>query len=145
MHAMAELTRLEKIDENTVEEINTLLAQLAPDQESVTSSALEEMLAHPDTELWTVRDGGKIIGIATLIIMHKLSGISSQVEHVVVDQTYRGKGLGETLVKKLIERAGARHAKRVMLTSRPARAAANKLYRKLGFELKETNVYRLTL
>jgi len=145
MHAMAELTRLEKIDENTVEEINTLLAQLAPDQESVTSSALEEMLAHPDTELWTIRDGGKIIGIATLIIMHKLSGISSQVEHVVVDQTYRGKGLGETLVKKLIERAGARHAKRVMLTSRPARAAANKLYQKLGFELKETNVYRLTL
>ena len=145
MPLMIEVVRLEKIGANTVDEINALLAQLASHYELVTPSALEKMLVHPDIELLTVVDEGKIIGIATLIITHKLSGISSQVEHVVIDEKYRGQGLGETLMKKLIERAGIRRAESVVLTSRPARAAANKLYQKLGFERKETNVYRLNL
>lgn len=142
---MTEVVRLEKIGENTVDEINALLAQLAPHYELVTPAALETVIAHPDIELLTVVDEGKIVGMATLIITHKLSGISSQVEHVVIDEKYRGQGLGETLMKKLIERAGIHNAKSVVLTSRPARAAANKLYQKLGFERKETNVYRLNL
>jgi ribosomal protein S18 acetylase RimI-like enzyme len=142
---MVEVVRLEKIGENTVAEINALLAQLAPHYELVTPAALEKMIVHPDIELWTALDEGKIVGITTLIIMNKLSGISSQIEHVVVDGKYRGQGLGEALMKKLIERAGIRHAKTVMLTSRPVRVAANKLYQKLGFERKETNVYRLNL
>ncbi len=142
---MTEVVRLEKIGKNTVGEINALLAQLAPHYESVTPATLEKMIVHPDTELLTVVDEEKIVGIATLIVMRKLSGISSQVEHVVIDEKYRGLGLGEALMKKLIERAGIRHAKTVVLTSRPARAAANKLYQKLGFERKETNVYQMKL
>jgi hypothetical protein len=33
----------------------------------------------------------------------------------------------------------------VNLTSRPDRPAANRLYQRLGFEMRETNVYRLEL
>ena len=33
-------------------------------------------------------------------------------------------------------------AKTIDLTSRPSREAANRLYQRLGFEMRETNVYR---
>lgn len=142
---MAEIVRLQKADENTVVEINTLLAQLSPDYKPVSLPELEKMFAHPDIELWTVRDEERVVGIATLIVVHKLTGMSCLIEHVVIDEKYRGQGLGEALVEELIERARARGVAAVGLTSRPARVAANKLYQKLGFVQKETNVYRLEL
>ena len=142
---MASIVQLQKAEENTVGEVNALLAQLSPDYKSISLSELAKMLAHPDIELWVVRDGEHVVGIATLIEVHKLSGSSCLVEHVVVDEGYRGQGLGEALMKKMIERARARGAGAVGLTSRPSRTAANKLYKKLGFVIRETNVYRMEL
>lgn len=40
--------------------------------------------------------------------------------------------------------AGAEGARTVELTSRPDRAAANRLYQGMGFALRDTNVYRFT-
>ena len=73
------------------------------------------------------------------------TGCKAWIEDVVVDNAYRGQGLGRMLVEEAIEQARGWGAETLMLTSNPKRIAANALYRSLGFEPKETNVYRMVL
>ena len=77
--------------------------------------------------------------------MQKLDKRIGSVDDVVVDNAYRGQGLGAAIMHKVIEVAQEQKLKALSLTSRPARVAGNKLYQKLGFVQKETNVYRLKL
>ena len=64
---------------------------------------------------------------------------------MVVDAGARGRGVGEALTQAAIELSADRGAQTVDLTSRPSRDAANRLYRRMGFEPRETNVYRFSL
>ena len=73
------------------------------------------------------------------------SGGRAWIEDVVTDETARGRGVGEALTLRAVELAGAAGARTVELTSRPSREAANRLYLRLGFETRETNVYRLEI
>jgi ribosomal protein S18 acetylase RimI-like enzyme len=73
------------------------------------------------------------------------TGLRAWIEDVVVDGSARGRGVGEALNRAAIDRARAAGATTVDLTSRPSREAANRLYRRLGFEQRTTNVYRLDL
>lgn len=143
MPNMAEVIQLTAADEKTTEEIATLLQQL--NEKTTSLGVLRSCIENINTELWTVKDEEKIVGMATLVLLSRTRGTSSRIEDVVVDESYRGKGLGVLLIQKIIERAKARGAYSLHLTSRPDRAAANKLYQKLGFELRETNVYQMKL
>lgn len=80
-----------------------------------------------------------------VVVVHTLTGTRARIEDVVVEERYRRRGLGEKLVRRLIQEARSRKAKVVELTSRPSRVAANSLYRRLGFRKRNTNVYRLIL
>ena len=73
------------------------------------------------------------------------TGTRAWIEDVVVDEAARGSGMGAALNQAALDHARLRGAKTVDLTSRPSREAANRLYQRLGFEPRETNVYRLTL
>lgn len=97
------------------------------------------------SEVWVAKEGGEIIGIATLTLAARLSGVSARLEDVAVDESARGKGIGQSLCEKIIERAKEHGAHSISLTTRPERIAAHKLYEKLGFTRKETDVYRLVL
>ena len=88
---------------------------------------------------------GPIVGFLTLVIFRIPTGLRSWVEDVVVDKAARRRGVGEALTNAAVELARSRGAVTVDLTSRPGREAANNLYQKVGFELRETNVYRLNL
>ena len=57
----------------------------------------------------------------------------------------RGRGVGEALSLHAVERARALDAKTVDLTSRPSREAANRLYQRIGFVQRDTNVYRFVI
>ena len=70
------------------------------------------------------------------------TGVRAWIEDVVVDESQRGQGVGEALTREALRRAAAAGARTVDLTSRPSREAANRLYRRLGFVVRETNVYR---
>ena len=85
------------------------------------------------------------MGSLTLALFRIPTGVRAWIEDVVVDDAARGAGVGEALVGAAVERAGAVGAKTVDLTSRPSREAANRLYVRLGFESRTTNVYRRTL
>jgi ribosomal protein S18 acetylase RimI-like enzyme len=85
---------------------------------------------------------GVIVGSLTLVIFHIPTGIRAWIEDVVVDVDARGKGVGEALNKFALAEAKRQGATTVDLTSRPSREAANRLYQRLGFKARETNVYR---
>jgi ribosomal protein S18 acetylase RimI-like enzyme len=89
------------------------------------------------------RDGA-IVGMLTLVTFRLPTGVRAWIEDVVVDTGAWGRGVGEALTQAAIELAADRGAQTVDLTSRPSREAANRLYRRMGFEQRETNVYRFS-
>lgn len=141
------ITRLTKATDEAVNDINILLKQLSKDSDGRqgTLADLEAIVNDPTAILMVIEDGGKFIGMGTLYLMPKIGKRSGCIEDVVVDETYRGKGLGAKLMEAIIEQAREAKLGSIHLTSRPAREAANKLYQKLGFEQRDTNAYRLKL
>ncbi len=104
---------------------------------------LAEMVRSPATVLLMARDGQKgLIGSLTLVLFRIPTGVRAWIEDVVVDNESRGRGVAEVLCREALNRASAAGARTVDLTSRPSREAANRLYRRLGFQLRDTNVYR---
>ena len=85
---------------------------------------------------------GKILGTMTLVVFRIPTGVRAWVEDVVVDKEARGQGIGEKLIRTSIERAKAEGAKTIDLTSRPTRVEAHRLYKRCGFEMRETCVFR---
>jgi ribosomal protein S18 acetylase RimI-like enzyme len=95
-----------------------------------------------DTVLFIARVDGTIVDSLTLAFYRIPTGLKSWIEDVVVDDAARGHGVGRKLNEAALAAAKARGAKDVSLTSRPSREAANRLYQRIGFEARSTNVYR---
>jgi ribosomal protein S18 acetylase RimI-like enzyme len=100
----------------------------------------------PATTLFIARPPtGEILGTLTLVTFRIPTGVRAWIEDVVVDERARGQGVGEALTRAALAAARKSGAQTVDLTSRPSREAANQLYQRLGFKLRETNVYRYDL
>ena len=123
-----------------------LVPQLSRSSPAPTSSELGEMVAAPGTHvLVALDDSGTIVGSLTLVVFRIPTGMRAWIEDVVVDETGRGQGVGEALNRFALDLARTEGCKTVDLTSRPSREAANRLYQRLGFVRRETNVYRYSL
>ncbi len=144
---MVTTEQLKRVPENAAGDISRLLAQLRgnPKEHTVSASDLEPIVSDKNIVLIVAKDNEKIVGMASLYILNKLGKRTGTVEDVVVDDGYRGQGIGKQLMQHIIDTARAESLVTVSLTSRPARVAGNKLYQKVGFEQKETNVYRMKL
>jgi ribosomal protein S18 acetylase RimI-like enzyme len=145
-----DLTVYEVTSESEVDEVVAALAGLIPQLSSSSPAPgreeVIEMVTGPATLLLVARDDKNVIvGSLTLAIFRIPTGIRALIEDVVVDGSARGKGAGAKLVNHALSRAVALGAKTVDLTSRPSREEANRLYVRLGFELRKTNVYRRAL
>jgi ribosomal protein S18 acetylase RimI-like enzyme len=103
------------------------------------------MVQSSATLVLVARVDGRIAGSLTLAMFRIPTGLRAWIEDVVVDGDARGNGVGEALNSFAIEEARKRGAVTVDLTSRPSREAANRLYQRLGFVARDTNVYRFTL
>ncbi|HEX9106651.1 MAG TPA: GNAT family N-acetyltransferase [Longimicrobiales bacterium] len=127
--------------------LRALTAELAPAASPLTRERLQEIVASPSCRLLiaAASPGAEIAGMLILASYPIASGRRCWIEDVVVAAAARGQGIGEALVRRAIELARAAGAASVDLTSRPSRESANRLYLRLGFERRETNVYRLTL
>ena len=121
------------------------MPQLRPGARAPGPVALAEVLADPATTLLAARDGGGIVGLAVVAVYRRLSGVSAHLHDVVVDGAARRRGGGGALVEAAIEVARERGAYSLELTSAPWREAANRLYPRLGFQRRDTNVYWLKL
>jgi ribosomal protein S18 acetylase RimI-like enzyme len=123
-----------------------LLPQLSPDRTPPTEGELAELLASAASALLVARsDQDEIVGTLTLALFHTPTGLRAWIDDVVVDEAARGRGVGEALTREAIRCAEEAGASAVQLTSRPEREVANRLYQRLGFERRETNVYRYRL
>ena len=122
-----------------------LIPQLSSSSAPISAQELEEIIESDTTVLFAARSGQEIVGLLTLAIFRIPTGVRAWIEDVVVDDKARGKGVGDALNRAALAEAGRRGAKTVDLTSRPSREAANRLYQRLGFKQRETNVYRYDL
>jgi ribosomal protein S18 acetylase RimI-like enzyme len=133
------------VDDGLVDAVHRLVSQLTSSPPPPTRVELEVIVAGPSTMLLLARSGSAVVGMLTLAIFRIPTGIRAWIEDVVVDADSRGKGVGEALTREAVRIAGTHGARTVELTSRPSREAANRLYQRLGFERRETNVYRFSI
>jgi ribosomal protein S18 acetylase RimI-like enzyme len=122
-----------------------LIPQLSSSNPAPTADQLGEMIASPVTVVFIARVNDVIAGSLTLAVFRIPTGLRAWIEDVVVDGSARGHGVGEALNIAALDEARSRGALTVDLTSRPSREAANRLYQRLGFVARDTNVYRYTL
>ena len=134
------------------EAMGRLLPQLSRSAAPMSEADVERFLSQSSVHLFVFRaetadaDGNHpILGMLSLATFEIPTGVRAWVEDVVVDEAARGQGAGLALVEAAIEHAKTIGARTVDLTSRPTREAANRLYQRAGFQLRETNVYRVTL
>lgn len=134
-----------EVTDEVVEAFARLIPQLSSSSPPPSRDELQELVDSPATTLLLARDEGAILGSLTLVVFRIPTGVRAWIEDVVVDDAARGKGVGAALNERAIETAEGMGARTVDLTSRPSREAANRLYQRLGFEARETNVYRFVV
>jgi ribosomal protein S18 acetylase RimI-like enzyme len=124
--------------------VQWLVPQLSRRATVPTDAEVSEIVASPATVLLLAREAatGDVVGSLTLVLFRIPTGLRAWIEDVVVAETGRRRGVGEALTREAVRRAEAAGARTVDLTSRASREAANRLYRRVGFELRDTNVYR---
>ena len=137
-----QIVELKESDESYVAPVKELLAQLSSSPVEFSCQTLKELVGSENTHLFIALYDGRLCGMLTLAHYMAPTGRKLWVEDVVVDSSLRGKSIGRALVQHAIEKA-KEIGGTLMLTSKPARVAANALYRSSGFEQKETNVYRM--
>jgi len=132
-----------EVTDDLVTAMARLVPQLSRSAAPVTAEVVAGVVDHEACHLLVARGrDDRILGSMTLVVFPIPTGVRAWIEDVVVDESARGQGVGEELNLRAIEIAEELGATTVDLTSRPSREAANRLYQRIGFVQRETNVYR---
>ena len=136
--------------DSDLEDIAALLPQLSVHADSLAQERLTAVTRGSRVlvarNLAAAEEGkGRIIGTACLVPIPIPTGLNGSIEDLVVDRGYRRRGIGEQLMRRLIAEAKRLGMRRLLLTSRPSRESANRLHRRIGFQLRKTNSYARTL
>ncbi len=133
-------------DDELVDAFARLTPQLSRSNPAPTRAELDEIVRSDASRLLIARDDtGTIVGSLTLVLFRIPTAVRAWIEDVVVDESVRGQGIGEALNREALRIAKDAGARTVDLTSRPSREAANRLYQRIGFKQRDTNVYRFDL
>ena len=141
---MVKIVKLKEITDEVVEAFGRLIPQLST-LSPPNRSQLEEMVRSPAVTILLAREPAQnnfILGTLTLVTFRTPTNLHAWIEDVVVDSSARNQGIGEALTRAGLEMAAKFGAGYVDLTSRPYREAANRLYQRIGFQKRSTNVYR---
>ena len=136
------IDRLTQVDESTFDAFKKLMPQLTGKEKYPSLEELEKVVQSKDTFLFFAREKEEVIGTLTLVFYRIPSGLKAWIEDVIVDESARGKGVATALLWHALHIAREEGALKVDLTSLPRRVAANRLYLKMGFEKRESNMYR---
>lgn len=145
---MIKIEFLTKPTTRDLKDINRLVPQIAEKPHLLSMKELKQVTDQKEScRIIVARDSktGEIAGMCALTLVRVMTGLLAMVEDVVVDNNYRGMGIGQMLTQKMIDVARTKRVKHISLTTNPAREAANAMYKKMGFFLKETNYYRINL
>jgi ribosomal protein S18 acetylase RimI-like enzyme len=138
-----EVSPLRSANDETVASLGRLVSQLSTSAPVLSRQTLSDVINCPTNTLLIARLDGELVGMLSLVVFPIPTGLRAWIEDVAVDQDCRGQGVGTALTQEAIRIAHAAGARSVDLTSRPSRVAANRLYEHLGFELRDSKVYRL--
>jgi ribosomal protein S18 acetylase RimI-like enzyme len=136
------IQRVQTVSPELVDAFERLLPQLSTHVLADVEDGLARVLASDTNYLLVARVDGRIEGVLTLVVFHIPTGTKAGIEDVVVDHDARSKGIGAALVRTALQIAVDAGAQYVDLTSNPSREAANRLYRRLGFVPRDTNLLR---
>ena len=140
---MITISTVDEVSEDLVAAFKKLIPQLSRSNPAPNAETLAKIVHSEASTLLVARDqNGQVMGSMTLAMFRIPTGLRAWIEDVVVDEDARGQGVGRLLNERAIEIAREAGASTVDLTSRPSREAANRLYQRLGFVARETNVYR---
>ena len=137
-----EISICDEVNDAVVAAFAELVPPLSRSSSPPTAEELNKIVAHEASTLLLASEGKTILGSMTLVLFPIPTGIRAWIEDVVVDESARGRGVCEALNRRALKIALNAGAQTVDLTSRPSRDAANRLYQRLGFVARETNVYR---
>jgi ribosomal protein S18 acetylase RimI-like enzyme len=133
---------LDKVTGEVVEAFGRLIPQLSRSAAPPGQAELGAIVGCPANTVLLARSDGAITGTMTLVMFPIPTGVRAWIEDVVVDEAARGQGTAEAMMREALRLAREAGAKTVDLTSRPARAAAGRLYERLGFTIRESRLYR---
>ena len=136
---------LDQVTDEIVAAFERLLPQLSRSAEALDADALRHLVSAETNTILIARNDDAILGTLTLVIFSIPTGLRAWIEDVVVDESARGQGVGAALTEEALRIARAAGVRTVDLTSRPERAAANRLYQRLGFAQRNSQVYRYTI
>lgn len=127
--------------------VRSLVGQLDSNHQVLSDDDITLMISSSNTHLYVARntEDNQIIGMVTLEVYRIPLVMKAQLEDIVVDEKMRGRGIGKQLVQFAVDKAKELGVKSLNFTSNPKKEAANKMYESLGFEKRDTNVYRLSL
>jgi len=132
------------VTDELVAAFGRLLPQLSRNAAPLDAESVARLVQWQGNQVLVASVDGRILGLLTLVMFPIPTGLRAWIEDVVVDETERGQGVGAALTEEAIRLARAAGARTVDLTSRPSRTAANRLYERLGFQLRDSKVYRYT-
>ena len=130
------------VDDELLAAVAALVPQLSSSSPPPGADVLARIVANPYATLFVAREGDRIVGMLTLVTFEIPTAARAWIEDVVVDERARGQGVAAALVQAALDRSAQVGVRTVDLTSRPDRDAANRLYVRMGFEQRITNVYR---
>ena len=142
---MISFKQVKKPDQKILSAVNHLIPQLSSTAKSLSRRQFREMVKDQDTFFIGVWDKGNLVGMGFVVFILTPVGLRARLEDMVIDEKYRGQGLGSKLTRILISEAKRRKARWIEFTSRKDRVATNNFYKKFGFRPRDTNVYRLSL
>ncbi|MFF4347779.1 GNAT family N-acetyltransferase [Streptomyces sp. NPDC001530] len=140
MDVQVEIIR--EASQELVDAFGRLLPQLSSTAEPLDRAAVDRMVSCDANTVLVARAAGEIVGTLTLVLLPVPSGLRGRIEDVVVDTAARGRGVAALLTREALRLAREAGARTVDLTSRPDRQAANRLYERLGFQARQSTVYR---
>lgn len=140
-----QVSEVTEVSDALMDAFARLIPQLSSSNPPPSRDEVAEMVASEASILYAAEHEGQIVGSLTLVLFRIPTGVRAWIEDVVVDGEARGLGVGRALNETALERARQAGATTVDLTSRPSREAANRLYQRIGFVERSTNVYRYDL
>jgi ribosomal protein S18 acetylase RimI-like enzyme len=143
-----EIVEITQVTDEVAQAFERLIPHLSSSAAIPSPAELQEIASSQASILLVARDteqAGIIVGSLSLVVFRIPTGVRAWIEDVVVDPAERGRGIGEALTRAALQRAEQEGAKTVDLTSRPSREAANRLYQRVGFVQRVTNLYRYDL
>jgi ribosomal protein S18 acetylase RimI-like enzyme len=122
-----------------------LISQLSSSARPPTADEWAEIMTCPVTTFFVARADDKIVGMVTLLLVRISTGLRAILEDLVVLASHRQRGIGEMLLQAALAHSRSAGARTLDFTSRPSRTDASRLYHRVGFEPRDTRVYRYLL